>query len=173
MSPSYLTNWETKSKKGGTHLDCAKARIRTQTSWHPTQIPVLLASALSLCWYPYCGCRRPGPIAPSWLFPADSLHTSSPASTWLPRWSSEVQSHLCCVKSFRCSHHMWDNVHMLSDYPVGSERSSPEPQACLSFFSPKEPISQLCSSVNRDTIHGCPHSSCSLCPDHHLNLSSW
>lgn len=47
---------------------------------------------------------------------------------------------------------MWDRVHTLSQDPQGSEGSSPEPQACLSFLSPRS-LFPSCVQVSTGTLY--------------------
>lgn len=67
-------------------------------------------------------------------------------------WSTIPSCLLCCVKSFRCSHHMWDKVHMLSDYPQGSKDHLLNPRPA-SHFSPLRSLFPSCVQVSTGTLH--------------------
>jgi hypothetical protein len=150
----------------------SKARTRTQ---------ILLPSNICLLTFLYtltdtaktrsCPSRLDCCICPLTVLFTPSLNTSSPSSTWLPRWFSKVQIRscsLCCSISFRGSH-----GYRIEPHDHCSNRWSTLPLLEMPLISFPESICYLGSDFGLFMpFHAYQHSSCSLysTPSHPLLL---
>lgn len=126
--PSEGTKWLQKRKNFSrvSWRHCTKARDYTCVSLLPAKKSPSLTSVFLPSFHPYCCCLTSDLVPPTWnttvaphcftVLSAPSRNTSSPSSTWLPRWSFKVQigsCSLCCLESFKDSHGLWDGVPWL------------------------------------------------------------
>lgn len=115
--------------------DCSEAVTRIQL-YFPAQISPFLTSALfpflsvpTATTYDWALSLPPGMLLSPWLFSLVAiLHTSSSSSTWLPRWSSKVQTGSCLPCCVNVESALLHVLHRQQGLCL-------DPQACLLFLS--------------------------------------